>query len=185
MRAFISLKPCDETQKEFAGVQKEFMELLGDREVNKIKWETPGKYHLTMFFIGDVDNKKAKDVCSDFRKLNGKMTGEIDFESVSLSAFPDLKYPRVIISETKNQDGKIFRLNDLIVKILDGYGFKQDKKFHPHITLGRVRRDRKVNIDCIEDVKFLLNFKIHELFFMESVLNSEGAAHTVVEKFDL
>jgi RNA 2',3'-cyclic 3'-phosphodiesterase len=185
MRAFISLNPGLTAANELLKIQKEFRDLLGDRESNKIKWETPDKFHITMFFIGEIDNNKAKNIRSDFEKIAGNMTGKIFCESKYLSAFPNTRNPRVIICEAENTDGKIFVLNDIIVNTLAGYGLKQDKKFHPHITLGRVKRDRNPDIDCMDDIRFSLNYEIEELLFMESVLKSEGAVHTVVEKFRL
>ncbi|MDD5361755.1 MAG: RNA 2',3'-cyclic phosphodiesterase [Ignavibacteria bacterium] len=185
MRAFISLYPGIGAANELLKAQSEFRDLLGEKEAYKIKWETADKFHITMFFIGEIDNNKAKDICGDFKKISGNITGKILCESSCLSAFPNTKNPRVIICEAKNKDGRIFRLNDIILNTLSKYGLKQDKKFHPHITLGRVKRDRNADIDCIEDVKFSLRFEIEEMLLMESVLKSEGAIHTVIEKFKL
>jgi RNA 2',3'-cyclic 3'-phosphodiesterase len=185
MRAFISLYPGIDAANELLKTQREFRDLLGEREARKIKWETSEKFHITMFFIGEIDNKKAKEICNDFGKMQGNMTGKIFCESSNLSAFPNTRNPRVIICEAKNKNGKIFKLNDVIVKTLEIHGFRQDKKFHPHITLGRVKKDRNVDIECIEDIKFSLSFEIEEMLFMESVLKSEGAVHTAIEKFRL
>lgn len=183
MRAFISLNLSEEKKREVFEIQKEVKNLLDPKTADSIKWEGKDKFHQTIFFLGDVQEKTIRDISDDLEKIEGK---EISFNNSRIGAFPNLRYPRVLMIELDNPDGNAFFLYDKICEKLTGYGFKPEKKFHPHITLGRVRRDRKINlVQLNEKIKIDLSFKISDFYMMESKLDSRGSVYKEIKKFTL
>jgi len=68
-----------------------------------------------------------------------------------------------------NEDRQIYRLYEEIYSALGKCGFEPDKKFHPHITLGRVKRDRNIKLKNLEQLNIpVLEFNVNEFYFMES-----------------
>jgi RNA 2',3'-cyclic 3'-phosphodiesterase len=187
MRAFISLNISDENKREILEIQNEVKSLLDRGELDSIKWEGRDKFHQTLFFLGDISDGTAKDLISDLDKIKNEINfGEIKFTAKGINAFPKLRYPRVLIVDFDNPDGYAFQLYEKICKKLDAYGFKPDKHFHPHVTLGRVRRDKKINLEFLkEKIKVSLSFSVKNFYLMESKLDSHGSIYRDIKKFNL
>ncbi|MBI5402844.1 MAG: RNA 2',3'-cyclic phosphodiesterase [Ignavibacteriae bacterium] len=187
MRTFISLNLSEETKREFARVQDEVKDSLDSRAVDSIKWEGKDKFHQTLFFLGDTAENMLVGISRDLEKIKPEISFEkISFTANEITAFPNLRYPRVLVIGLENPDGNAFILYDKICEKLSGYGYAPDKKFHPHITLGRVRRERKVNLVSLkEKIKFRIEFSVNEFFLMESRLDSSGSVYREIKKFPL
>jgi len=123
------------------------------------KIEVPGRkvtdYHLTLKFLGDID-KPEKII----RKL--KLIRFSPFELVlgEIGYFPNRRRPKVIWVGVKPQE-PVIELHRQIESLLG-----KDKKFHPHITLSRLKRSadipeieiekRKIIVDSLELIKSTL-----------------------------
>ena len=187
MRAFISLNLSDEKKREVFEIQKEVKNLLDPRTLDSIKWEGKDKFHQTIFFLGDVTEKTSQDISADLGKIKREINfKELDFNAKGIAGFPNLRYPRVLIIEFENPDGNANALYGKICEKLVNYGFKPDKIFRPHITLGRVRRDKKVNLEFLkEKIKIDLRIKLTDFYLMESKLDSRGSVYKEINKFTL
>jgi len=187
MRTFISLNLSDETKREFARVQDEVKNSLDSRAIDSIKWEGKDKFHQTIFFLGDTSENMLSGISRDLEKIKSEISfDKIQFTAKEITAFPNLRYPRVLITGLENTDGNAFMLYDKICEKLAGYGFAPDKKFHPHITLGRVRRDRKINLVSLkEKIEFNIEFSCREFYLMESRLDSRGSVYREAGRFPL
>lgn len=185
MRAFISLNLSEEKKKEVFEIQSEVKKLFDIDTINSIKWEGRDKFHQTIFFLGDVEENTVQNISTNLEKIKSEIDfREIKFTATGINAFPKLRYPRVLIIELENPDGRVFLLYDKICEKLSAYGFKPDKKFYPHITLGRVRRDRKINLDFLkEKAKINFNFSLNDFYLMESKLDSSGSVYKEIKKF--
>ncbi|MFA5404388.1 MAG: RNA 2',3'-cyclic phosphodiesterase [Ignavibacteria bacterium] len=187
MRAFISLNLSEEKKQEVYGIQSNVKKLLDDRTVDSIKWENRDKFHLTVFFLGDLSESMVRDISADLEKINKEIDfSEMKFTSSGINAFPKLRYPKVLIVELENPDGNVFHFYNKICEKLNKYGFKPDKKFHPHITLGRVRRDKKINLELLRNkIKINFNFTLSNFCLMESKLDSRGSVYKEIKRFTL
>jgi len=187
MRAFISLNLSEEKKREVFEIQKGVKNLLDSRALDSIKWEGKDKFHQTIFFLGDVTEKTARDISEDLDKIKSEINfKELDFNAKGIAGFPNLKYPRVLIIELENSYGNANALYDKICEKLGNYGFKPDKIFRPHITLGRIRRDKKVNLEYLkEKIKIDLSIKLSDFYLMESKLDSRGSVYREIKKFNL
>ena len=188
MRTFISINTDDSLKNTISGIQKNLkksISLLNEDFLKSIRWEDRDKFHMTLFFIGDVNESRLNEINFMLSKMeSGLSLNEIKFELKSINAFPKLKYPRVLILELINEDKKVFELSQRINDSLKEIGFVNDKTFKPHITLGRIKRDHKINLtglDC--SISSGLVFSSKEFFLMESKLKSTGSEYTVIKKF--
>lgn len=190
MRLFISINPDEETADNIYKVQQEFKKRISDINkdfVNKIKWEEKNKFHMTLFFIGEADDKKAGEIDSGLRETsNRNVSGEIEFSFGILNAFPKMRYPRVLFLELNNTDKKIFELSKRINECLIKTGIESDKQFHPHITLGRVKRESKLNLSQLKSYQnIVFKFTVKEFFLIESRLKSHGSEYKILKKYPL
>ncbi|MBS1552984.1 MAG: RNA 2',3'-cyclic phosphodiesterase [Bacteroidetes bacterium] len=190
MRTFISLNPDIDTKRKISEIQirlKEKISTVNKSFLDLVKWESEINFHMTLFFIGEVNEDDLSKIRSVLNIIGKELQiSEMGFTFKGIDAFPKLKFPRVLILDLTNKDGKVFELSDTINSALKEHGYISDKKFHPHITLGRVKRDRKINLTCIRDtLSSDLSFKVNSFCLMKSELKSSGAEYSVMEEYEL
>jgi len=187
MRSFISLNVSNDTKDEFYKIQNDVKKNIGESLVNRIRWEKRDKFHMTLFFLDDVPPEKIKGISNELKSVNiGEKTLNILFKANSIYAFPNLKYPRILIVELINEDKKAVELYEKIKQVLSQFDFKPDKKFHPHITLGRVKKNQKINlVELVDKISFNLTFSINSFYLMESKLDYRGSVYKIIKRFPL
>ncbi len=175
MRAFISLNISRET----AAVIKEFQDTvkhsLGYADSHNFRWETPDKFHITIFFIGDTEETEIENIKNCLADIKEEGIGTINLELGRLSGFPDIKRPNVLFVELKDNENKLQRLNKFIKDCVKSLGFEHSGKYHAHITLGRVKRNCRIKMPT--DLSLAGSFEIRNISLMKSTLNKEGAIH--------
>ncbi|RMG58651.1 MAG: RNA 2',3'-cyclic phosphodiesterase [Deltaproteobacteria bacterium] len=135
MRAFLGIPLPEEVREEIsAQVERLFSRLRG------VKWVEKENYHITLKFLGEVEEETAalllKEVstrASTFPPFSVDLSG--------FGAFPTLRSPRVIWVGIKSGGDLVGKLHEVIEEVAESRGFPREaKKFHPHVTVGRVKR---------------------------------------------
>ncbi|MCL2317542.1 MAG: RNA 2',3'-cyclic phosphodiesterase [Methanomassiliicoccaceae archaeon] len=141
--------------------------------------------HLTLRFLGDVQEKKLKVLSEKMRSLENYSSFSVSMKGIG--AFPKNTDPRVVWI-----GGDIgvpfYDILKEIDKMLDSSSIEYDKKpFKAHITIGRVRDPSKELTQFIVDRKDIEygTFTVEEIFLMKSVLTPKGAEHSVLETIKL
>jgi 2'-5' RNA ligase len=106
----------------------------------------------------------------------------------SLGAFPNLHNPRVVwIGIKTNQT--VLDLQAETARVCAEFGFpKEDRVFHPHITLGRVKETRNLVrlTDAIKTITFEpIETFCSEILLMKSELHPSGSLYTILKSFPL
>ena len=185
MRTFISLN-LDTGAREIVKKYKEELRNMMDAEnAEKIKWEAEDKYHITLFFIGDIKDGLKNILKQELDEISNLNIGKIEFEFDKIAAFPDLRNPRVIYLDAKDEEKKSFALSKAVEDKMNFFGFVQNKKYVPHITLGRVRKNeriqmRDINIKCKGE-----KFTVDNVCLMKSTLTSKGSVYEEVHRVEL
>lgn len=185
MRIFLSINLPEEIKREVAKVKKLVQSEMGEKNSDKVKWENEDKYHITLFFLGDVEPKKIKlisDELSAIPKYHNR--NSMSFKCGLFDSFPNLKFPRVLILNLENEDKIVYKLYEDICAVLKNYGFEPDKKFHLHITLGRVKKDNKMNLSFLKNkINSDIAFSSDRFFLMQSILDSRGSVYKTIQEF--
>lgn len=102
-----------------------------------VKWTSEDLFHITVSFIGYVDDEAVEKICQAVRKVAGE-TPMFDLMLEKITLGPDPSDPQLIwaIGEA-SEDLKLLQEN--IAKELDTF-VASKKEFRPHITLGRIRK---------------------------------------------
>ena len=185
MRLFLSLNLLPDVKERFYTVQKELIERTKFIPRNAIKWEDKSKFHLTLFFLGDVEQEKMENLILDLENFSAQLKfREFLLESSGIGCFPNLKKPRVIFADVKNNDDIVFDFYRQLIVPLEKNSFIPDKKFYLHITFGRVKYTGKLNIENeIQNTNFSINFSADSFYLMQSILVSTGSVYREVKKF--
>ncbi|MBI2916934.1 MAG: RNA 2',3'-cyclic phosphodiesterase [Chloroflexi bacterium] len=109
-----------------------------------VRWVNPGGIHLTLKFLGDVEEPLITDLV---RALEAAC-GPVPAFSLALGtpgAFPSTGSPRVLWIGLTGQLDSLAFLQRRVEDSLQPLRFPpEDRAFSPHLTLGRVRESRQV-----------------------------------------
>lgn len=180
-RAFLSLNLEEQLKIEIAEIQKELQSKLSDY---RIKWENTEKFHLTLRFLGDLDENQLNEIKEGLEKSQYGFK-QLEFHSEGIGFFPNPRRPNVIFIALKEKGNNTDRLVDEIDKVITESGIKPDKKFVAHITLGRFRRENRKGVNeenLVEFDPFDVNFD--SFYLMESVLDYRGSKYYEIKKYN-
>ena len=183
MRTFVSINLTNEIKKELKDLQEQIKSKMTPREAGSMRWEQPDKFHITLFFIGDIDAGILNRVKNSLNAVNYD-DGPLSLNLYSIGGFPNLRSPRVLFVNIKD-DGKLVKLAEEVHLQMNELGYESDKKFHPHITLGRIKRDRKVNLTKLSEINVDIKFDANAFYLMESKLQPTGSVYTKRDRYEL
>ncbi len=147
-----------------------------------VKWEKHEKLHVTLKFLGDIDELQAGRVTSAIGKLLPNYS-PFEMNIAKLGGFPHLENPRVLyIGLSENEE--LRALQEEIEEELGSLGFVNERRrFVPHITVGRLKSRLKLKkpLPILERT----SFKIDKIGVMESELRKEGSVYTTLSLFTL
>jgi RNA 2',3'-cyclic 3'-phosphodiesterase len=99
------------------------------------RWIDPDNYHLTLRFIGDVDDSLAREVA--FMLSSVKRTG-FELQLDGLSSFGGRRPRAVVAAATPVR--ALFELQSEQERLMQRVGLEPEgRKYTPHVTLARLR----------------------------------------------
>ena len=121
------------------------------RDGDAMKWVPDDNLHLTLKFLGEVENVETPRVCSALQSICDDFDPfELIFQGAD--GLPALDRARVLTVKIDDPTGKLI---ELVARIEDAYadlGFKREPRdYRPHLTLGRARSNvRKASDEVLE-----------------------------------
>jgi len=180
-RTFIALNL---PRAEKAELEKFITQLKQINSNRLIKYVKTRGLHITLHFLGALDQEQIKGVKKILKVQAGKYTAT-KIISQNLNAFPNLRRPKVIILNCYEPDGQTlssFQIN--LGQKLEQAGLDVDHRhWHPHITLARIKAPIQFKIQGLKIPQ--LELPITSVELMESELNPDGAEYKIIESFQL
>jgi 2'-5' RNA ligase len=107
------------------------------------RWTSSRPFHTTLAFLGDVPDADLNAVYHEVASSAGTVE-PFTVELKALGAFPSAARPRVLwVGVTAVYMEALLALHDSIVTSLAGIDRRcDDNRFHPHVTLGRIKDTR-------------------------------------------
>ena len=179
MRTFIAVPLSSYTKDQLSAYQHDLKSTGAD-----VKWVHPHNFHVTLNFLGDIDGAVVERIASGLDTLFCEFN-PFAVEISGLGLFPDPKRPRVIWAEIGRGSEKIECIYEQTSRLLGSLGFPFEKKFVPHITLGRFRSLQKARdlMTALVDFSFVINETITGVSLMESRLRPKGPEYSVLRHF--
>jgi 2'-5' RNA ligase len=148
-----------------------------------IRWVAPDILHLTLKFLGDVATDRETAVVEG---LEAAVQGAKPFamEIGGFGAFPRPNRPRVVWVGCEATP-PLELLQHRVEREMLALGFPlEGRPFHPHVTLGRVRKDaRSPDLAALEPT--MQDLALHDVVtvrsidLMQSTLRPDGATYSV------
>lgn len=182
-RCFVAIEIPVHVQRVFEKIQNELR-----TEIGKASWTKIGKFHLTLKFLGDVKKDSISDVCNAIDKVAIKQK-PFYLEFGGIGTFPNLSRPRVLWIGLKQGGNITTGLSKYINNALFHCDVKSDERFHPHVTLARLRqqKDLREYVDLFEEYQTIQNtsMAVDEITLVKSELHPNGAIYTPMSRFHL
>lgn len=174
MRLFIAFGISNEAEKELENAQQAIKRI--DSNLGFVR-----EFHLTLKFLGEVDDSKVGEIKERLSKINFE---EFNAELDGLGVFPSENYVRVVWVGLEPKE-KISALQQKIEGSLEGL-FERDNRFHPHLTLARVKfiKDKKTLLESLKKIKpGKVSFEVSSFKLIKSMLTPGGPVYGVLEEF--
>jgi 2'-5' RNA ligase len=145
-----------------------------------VKWTQPESLHLTLKFLGNIDERQA-DAVKRILEDVAKASDAFEMELGGIGAFPRLDHPRVWWVGIGEQPVLSLVQQDL-ERALEREGFaREDRPFSPHVTIGHSRKGaeraaRRAH-DVARSVAFRGRVRVNSIDLMESHLSHQGSRY--------
>ncbi len=171
MRLFIALEVSEYISGRLRAVQDEI-------KVIDAKLTFPKQFHLTLKFLGDVDDDKIGMIKERLDSIKFK---PFKLRISEIDVFPDKDHIKVIWAGVKNSS-KVYQLHKQVDDFLKDM-FEKDKRFHPHITLARVKfvRNKARLKKIIEETNIEeMDFEVKRINLISSSLTPQGPIYEII-----
>lgn len=153
----------------------------------RVGWERPEKLHLTLKFLGDVEDHTLFRVEDIVRRVAGSYS-PFDIQLGGTGSFPPKRETKILWVGIQD-DGSLAEIAKQIEKECSTLGFEAEKrKFNPHLTIARLREPHR-SADLAKthlEIGFEpVGFEVREIVIYESKLLPRGSIYTPIAKFPL
>ncbi|MBA7527691.1 RNA 2',3'-cyclic phosphodiesterase [subsurface metagenome] len=184
MRTFIAINLDPEIKKALSLLIEEL-----DKGHKNIKWVRHEAMHLTFKFLGEIGREKVPEI-ENVLKMISKNYESFPMKFKGTGSFPSgMKNPRVLWVGIEEEE-TLTALQAQLEGELEKLGFPRERrKFHAHLTLGRVKS--LVNIK--ETLSLLEKYRdrdfgemnVKKISFIQSTLKPTGAEYSILSEFEL
>jgi 2'-5' RNA ligase len=104
------------------------------------RWVSRDNWHITLKFLGDVDDVRTPDVAAALA-IAARDRPPFRLALTDFGAFPGIRRPRVLFYNASEGGEELAGLATAVDAALLPLGFvTEDRPFHPHATVARVKR---------------------------------------------
>ena len=192
IRAFLGVELSQELQAGLATVQQELKHRIEPelKRNMRISWAQPASIHLTLKFLGDMDEQAIDPLLVVVEQAIGSQIA-VNVPLERLGAFPRPQSPRVLwVGPLENWDRgteakRIAEIHGAIEQACEGLRFlRETKPFSPHLTLARIRvGERQVGAalakgGVLDRPLSLGSLAVESVVLMKSELKPTGSVYT-------
>jgi 2'-5' RNA ligase len=146
-----------------------------------VKWVRPEALHLTLKFLGDVDDAREPNLRAALGQVRG---GSVSLHIAGFGVFPDYRRPRIVWAGI-DPDPALELLQHRVEQVFAPLGLPTEARvFRPHLTLGRAGREARPRAftgleDWLSTLTFDATAIVSDLDLMQSTPQSGGAVYEV------
>jgi len=187
MRAFIALPVAAAVQSRLGKVMRELDAVLPR---NAVRWSCPEQIHLTLRFLGETPADSRDEVAQRLR-VACEGSGPLTLHAAEFGVFPEVLRPRVLWIGVAGELEELLKLERRVMEAMADFGMPEERDFHAHLTLGRVRKIPSRELRRV--VAALAKFRVGELGawtadcvqLMRSELSPDGSRYTELASIPL
>ena len=184
MRTFIAIDLDAPLKEKLESLVRELAPLAPN-----VRWVQGAGMHLTLKFLGETPDEKAAAIGEALRSIAGR-SPRFSLRLRELGAFPPGRRQPRIIWVGAHGGPPLAALQKDIESAAAGFGYEpEQREFHPHLTIGRVkfpgRMDRLLEEMAKQKERDFGEMEAVRVTFFRSVLSPGGAEYSVLGEFSL
>jgi 2'-5' RNA ligase len=185
LRTFIAVELLPGQRTRCVALQEDLAQASGG-----VKWVEPENLHVTLLFLGEVDERDVPSVC---RAVADTCAGLDSFRmSVEgVGCFGDRRRPRTIWVGIRAGKDELIALHDALERPLLELGCyrREERLYTPHITLGRGKSNQPSN-RLAGELDRQIGWRggeceVSDVVVLSSELRPEGPVYTVLSRAPL
>ncbi len=181
-RIFVAIDISEEARAKIVAIVHD---LKADFPHVRAGWEKPEKIHLTLKFLGNIDDGKLEKLREAVRKT-AKSFAPLLLRVEKTGCFPSLKKARTLWIGLSDERGSLRDLREKLEEEAAARGFeKENRGFKPHLTIVRLREPGKsgeLTTEFLQKHFEPVSFEVSEIVIYESELRPTGSVYSVIEK---
>lgn len=188
-RCFLAIDINPNLVEKIETIQAEFK-----KTNNNVKYVEKENLHFTLKFFGNVTNTQINEIKEAIKKVLYNINNEIISNSENeiaiegIGTFPNKNYIKVLWIGTKN-NSFLAKLQKDLDSEFEKLGFKKEKNFKTHLTIGRIRNLKNKNefkekMEELENIQ-IGNMNISKISLKKSELTSKGPIYSNLTTFKL
>jgi len=136
VRLFVGVELDDRVREAAARIGESLKRQLADRV--EARWVVAANLHITLWFIGEVEDRRAEDILGGFNRPFDEPAFDIDLGG--LGSFPPSGAPRVFWLGVRAGSECLRRLHSELAVRLAPLGFEPERRpYSAHLTIARVK----------------------------------------------
>ena len=182
IRSFLAIELDPELVPKILDVQKEFK-----KTNSNIKYVPSQNMHFTLKFFGNIDLDMVEDISAAVLKVI-KNYSSFDLNIKKCGCFPNKNVIKVLWLGL-DEGSPIKDIQKDIDKEFRKLGFKKEKNFISHLTIGRVKspkgkKEIRNTIEKLEDVE-IGQMTVSKICLKKSTLTPQGPIYEDIKVFEL
>ncbi len=158
-----------------------------DSSAPKVRWVQPDQLHITLKFLGELDNLLLPQVCDILQVACAKVE-PFSISLAGVGAFPVGKPPRVVWAKVSDGSEPLQVLFASLDEALVDIGISREgRAFTPHLTLGRVGRGADTGglLEVLESQEFQSQFPADAVHLYSSTRERKGFTYDPIHTVEL
>jgi 2'-5' RNA ligase len=157
-------------------------------EEDKIRWVQPANMHITLAFIGDLEELQINNISKKIQNLASDIN-LFKYSVEKLGVFKSIQNPTVIWFGIKVGDIAQLLKSRIDLALKESGINTEIRSFKPHLTIGRAKfinnKDKLHDLlNTYNDMVFLED-EVKEIILYESILKPDGPTYVELGKFKL
>jgi RNA 2',3'-cyclic 3'-phosphodiesterase len=141
-----------------------------------VRWVRPESYHVTLRFLGATPRNHVAGLVAAAQRT-ARAIAPFELRLGALAGFPSRR-PRAVVLDVAPHEAIVALAREVERAVVEAGFAPEERAFHPHLTLGRVRERR---------TPFLASapFAVGCFVLFQTALATTGAQYTPLERISL
>lgn len=159
-------------------IKDKISELKKELQIEHIRFVSKENMHITLFFLGDIDQRQVEEVKDVLEKIDRK---PFYASVVGIGTF-SIKRPNILFAKISDGNKEISNIYDMLIHRIKEFGIRMDHRaYDPHITIARIpdtREREQINEFVNRNSRIELGrFECRSVNLKQSMLTSSGPVY--------
>jgi len=148
-----------------------------------VRWVRPESYHVTLRFVGATPRDRIAGLVAAAQRA-ARAIAPFELRLGALAGFPSRR-PRAVVLDVAPHEAIVALAREVERAVVEAGFAPEERAFHPHLTLGRVRERGVPFVAPAEAPVDAASFAVDSFVLFQSALATTGAQYTPLERISL